>query len=50
MKIVALKQADQKDIEFIKNKLKNYNEKFTSPDNHEVLTVFLFIRKGVFGI
>ena len=46
MKIVTTKQADQKDIEFIKKKLKSYNEKFTSPDNHKELAVFLHDEAG----
>ena len=46
MKIVVEKQADQKDIELIKNKLKSHNEKFTSPDNHKELTVFLQEESG----
>jgi ribosomal protein S18 acetylase RimI-like enzyme len=41
MKIVAAKKAAKKDIKFIKNKLKSYNEQFTSPDNHKELAVFL---------
>lgn len=41
MKIVVQKQADQKDINFIKDKLKTHNEKFASPDNHKELAVFL---------
>ena len=41
MKIIIDNKADQKDIEFIKNNLKRHNEKFTVPDNHKELAVFL---------
>ena len=41
MKIIIYNKADQKDIEFIKNNLKRHNEKFTVPDNHKELAVFL---------
>lgn len=41
MKIIIDNKTDQKDIEFIKNNLKRHNEKFTVPDNHKELAVFL---------
>lgn len=41
MKIIIDNKADQKDIEFIKNNLKRHNEKFTVPNNHKELAVFL---------
>ena len=41
MKIITINNADQKDIDLIKNNLKTYNKKFTSPDNHKGLSVFL---------
>ena len=41
MKIIIDNKADQKDIEFIRNNLKRHNEKFTVPDNHKELAVFL---------
>ncbi|MFA5792505.1 MAG: GNAT family N-acetyltransferase [Candidatus Gracilibacteria bacterium] len=41
MQLIATKKPRKKDVEFIKDNLKKYNQKFTGPDNHQELAVFL---------
>jgi ribosomal protein S18 acetylase RimI-like enzyme len=46
MEIVVEEQAEQKAVEFIRSQLKIYNEKFTVPDDHQELAVFLKDESG----
>ena len=54
MKIIIENLSDQKDVDFIRDKIKGHNEKFAAPDNHKALAVFLKdengnIRGGITG-
>lgn len=46
MKITLSPHPAPRDIKFIQNKLKTYNEKFTELDQHQELAVFLKDEKG----